>query len=114
MPSGYEGADEKQTNYVVTRWYRAPELILGFQNYGPAVDMWSVGCIFAELFSRDALFSGKSTKDQLKQVIDVVGTPSEEDLLAMEQIPNLGFFDKMEWKARKNFKELFPKAPELA
>ena len=47
------------TQYVATRWYRAPELMLGFVDYSTAVDMWSVGCIFAEMIGRRQLFPGE-------------------------------------------------------
>jgi len=51
------------TNWVVTMWYRSPELLLGCQEYDEKIDMWSVGCIFAELILREPLFAGKSELD---------------------------------------------------
>ena len=51
------------TDYVTTRWYRAPELLLKYTNYTPAIDMWSVGCIFAELLNRKPLFLGTDSAD---------------------------------------------------
>jgi len=53
------------TNWVVTLWYRAPELLLGSTDYCSKVDMWSVGCIFAELILREPLIAGKNEMDQL-------------------------------------------------
>lgn len=50
------------TQYVATRWYRAPEILLSLLEYGTAVDMWSVGCIFAEMLGRKHLFPGKNLK----------------------------------------------------
>ena len=50
------------TFYVETRWYRAPELLFSYKNYTTAIDMWSVGCIMAELFLRKAFLKGDSTK----------------------------------------------------
>lgn len=50
--------DHNQTQYVVTRWYRAPEVILGYTEYSQAIDLWSVGCILAEMFGRKPIFSG--------------------------------------------------------
>lgn len=47
------------TEYVATRWYRAPEIMLNSKNYGKAIDMWSVGCILAEMFNEQPLFPGK-------------------------------------------------------
>ncbi len=54
------------TEYVVTRWYRAPELLLSCEHYTAAIDMWSVGCILAELLGRKPLLPGKDYVDQLK------------------------------------------------
>ena len=51
--------DHDQTQYVVTRWYRAPEVILGYTEYSQAIDLWSVGCILAEMFGRRPIFSGE-------------------------------------------------------
>eukprot|EP00656_Telonema_subtile_P005371 TRINITY_DN12440_c0_g1_i1.p1 TRINITY_DN12440_c0_g1~~TRINITY_DN12440_c0_g1_i1.p1 ORF type:complete len:632 (+),score=153.76 TRINITY_DN12440_c0_g1_i1:674-2569(+) len=66
---------EGMHTYVVMRWYRAPELLCGFPRYGPAIDIWSAGCVLAELMSRKPLFPGKSTKDQLKIIVKAVGKP---------------------------------------
>jgi len=68
------------TSYVVTRWYRAPELVLSSRQYSKAVDLWSVGCILAELLQRKPLFPGKSHVDQLNLIIDVLGSPEPEAL----------------------------------
>lgn len=53
------------TDYVCTRWYRAPELLMGSNNYTTSVDMWSVGCIFAEMLQRKPFLKGTDTKNQL-------------------------------------------------
>ncbi|KAH9515024.1 hypothetical protein Btru_021696 [Bulinus truncatus] len=66
------------TQYVATRWYRAPEILLSMLEYGEAADMWSVGCIFAEMIGRKHLFPGKDYITQVKLIIGVLGTPSEE------------------------------------
>ena len=73
-------ADETLTEYVVTRWYRAPELLTESQYYGPPVDLWSVGCILAEVLLRRPLFQGKDYMHQLEEIINVLGTPSDESL----------------------------------
>lgn len=73
-------ADETLTEYVVTRWYRAPELLTESQYYGPPVDIWSVGCILAEILLRRPLFQGKDYMHQLEEIIGVLGTPNEESL----------------------------------
>lgn len=67
------------TEYVATRYYRAPEVVLAPTNYSKAIDMWSVGCIFGELLLGRVMFKGKDYVDQLQKVFNVLGTP--EDLL---------------------------------
>ena len=68
------------TDYVATRWYRAPEILLGSNKYSKAVDMWSVGCILAELLMGKPVFPGTSTLNQLDRVMEVTGRPSKEDV----------------------------------
>lgn len=70
----------RYTNRVVTRWYRAPELLLGEQQYTGAIDMWAVGCVMAELFIGRALLPGKDEVDQLKIIFDLCGKPTKESM----------------------------------
>ena len=65
------------THMVVTLWYRAPELLLGTNVYTPAIDIWSVGCVFAELLLREPLFMGKNEQDQIEKIFRLLGTPPE-------------------------------------
>jgi cyclin-dependent kinase 3 len=67
------------THEVVTLWYRAPEILLGEKRYTPAVDMWSVGCIFAELVRGKVLFRGDSEIGQIFEVFQVLGTPTDSE-----------------------------------
>ncbi|KAG5464614.1 hypothetical protein GH5_00063 [Leishmania sp. Ghana 2012 LV757] len=67
------------THEVVTLWYRAPEILLGEKHYTPAVDMWSVGCIFAELARRKVLFRGDSEIGQLFEIFQLLGTPVDAE-----------------------------------
>jgi len=64
----------------VTQYYRAPEILMGARHYTSAVDIWSVGCILAELLSRRILFQARSPLQQLELILDVLGTPSPEDV----------------------------------
>ncbi|XP_059607946.1 serine/threonine-protein kinase PITSLRE [Phlebotomus argentipes] len=66
------------TSVVVTLWYRAPELLLGCKEYSTPIDVWSVGCIFAEFLAMTALFPGKSEIDQLNRIFKDLGTPNEK------------------------------------
>ena len=72
--------DAKMTEYVVTRWYRAPELLLSNGKYTDAIDMWSVGCIVAELYTKQAIFPGKDVRNQIRKIVEVIGRPSDADL----------------------------------
>lgn len=67
------GPCDYYTDYVATRWYRAPELLVGDTQYGPPVDVWAVGCVFAELLSGIPLWPGKSDMDQLYLIRKTLG-----------------------------------------
>eukprot|EP00755_Sulcionema_specki_P007374 Sspe_Gene.38090::Locus_18371_Transcript_1_1_Confidence_1.000_Length_1310::g.38090::m.38090 len=82
------GFDEDQgelTDYVITRYYRPPELLLMCTSYTPAVDIWSVGCIFAELMNRRVLFQGKDYLQQLNLICECLGVPSDDDMAFLKQ-----------------------------
>ncbi|RZC76537.1 hypothetical protein C5167_000674 [Papaver somniferum] len=68
------------TEYVVTRWYRAPELLLNASDYTASIDVWSVGCIFMELMIKRPLFAGRDTVHQMRLINELLGTPTEADL----------------------------------
>ncbi|KAL4247686.1 protein kinase superfamily protein [Abortiporus biennis] len=77
------------THEVVTLWYRAPEVLLGSRHYSTAIDMWSVGCIFAEMVMRGhPLFPGDSEIDQIFKIFRVLGTPSEDNWPGIRQLPD--------------------------
>jgi serine/threonine protein kinase len=85
------GGGPEFTNKVITMWYRPPEILLGATHYGPAVDVWSAGCILAELFLKKPLFAGKSELDQLRLVVDMLGAPhidAWQHLLQLQQMAN--------------------------
>lgn len=68
------GPEDDYTDYVATRWYRAPELLVGDTQYGPPVDVWALGCVFAELLNGNPLWPGKSDVDQLYLIRQTLGT----------------------------------------
>ena len=68
------GPGDEYTDYVATRWYRAPELLVGDTQYGPPVDIWAIGCVFAELITGQALWPGRSDVDQLYLIRKTLGT----------------------------------------
>ncbi|KIW58967.1 hypothetical protein PV05_03457 [Exophiala xenobiotica] len=78
----------KLTQLVVTLWYRAPELLLGAEEYDFEIDIWSIGCIFAELLTREPLFQGKNEVDQLSQIFALLGTPTNESWPGFRSLPN--------------------------
>nr|XP_012309104.1 cyclin-dependent kinase 3 [Aotus nancymaae] len=94
------------THEVVTLWYRAPEILLGSKFYTTAVDIWSIGCIFAEMVTRKALFPGDSEIDQLFRIFRILGTPSEAVWPGVTQLPDYkGNFPK--WTG-KGLEEIVP------
>ena len=72
------------TDYVATRWYRAPEILLSSTRYTFGVDMWACGCILGELIKGKPIFPGTSTMNQLDRILDFTGRPSPEDIEAMQ------------------------------
>lgn len=75
------------THQVITRWYRPPELLYAARSYGPSVDIWSVGCIFAELMLRMPYLPGDSDIDQLAKIFQARGTPKEGDWPDHDSLP---------------------------
>lgn len=75
-----ESIDPVLTDYIATRWYRPPEILLGAPKYDAAIDMWGFGCILAEMYISKPLFPGSSTLNQLQRILELLGTPSKEDL----------------------------------
>ncbi|PRP89625.1 cyclin-dependent kinase 2-like [Planoprotostelium fungivorum] len=76
------------TKEVITLWYRAPELLMGSKVYATSVDMWAVGCIFAEMTTRRALFQGDSEVDQLYRIFHLLGTPNRDMWPNIESLQN--------------------------
>lgn len=76
------------THEVVTLWYRAPEILLGSTVYGPPVDIWAIGCIFAEMCTRKVLFLGDSEIDQIFRIFRTLGTPTDEIWPGVTDLPD--------------------------
>lgn len=87
------------THLVVTLWYRAPELLLGARTYSTAVDVWSCGCIMAELLAKSPLFQGKNELGQLDLIFKNLGFPSKESWPGVDELPN---YKKFKFKASGN------------
>eukprot|EP00471_Norrisiella_sphaerica_P006571 CAMPEP_0184491512 /NCGR_PEP_ID=MMETSP0113_2-20130426/20589_1 /TAXON_ID=91329 /ORGANISM="Norrisiella sphaerica, Strain BC52" /LENGTH=397 /DNA_ID=CAMNT_0026875915 /DNA_START=47 /DNA_END=1240 /DNA_ORIENTATION=+ len=106
---------KEYTEYVVTRWYRAPEVMLSPGRYDRKMDVWSIGCIMAELIGRKPIFRGDNYIEQMKLIFKQLGTPPDEDLdfITNEQAlkyvkTKMGKMKKIPWK------ETFPNASEEA
>jgi len=102
------------TEYVATRWYRAPEVMLTFKEYTRAIDMWSVGCVLAEMLSGKPLFPGRDYHHQLSLILDILGTPSIDDFYAITSPRSREYIRALPFRKKKNFAQLFPKANPLA
>lgn len=92
------------TKEVLTLWYRAPELIYGIECYSTGIDMWSLGCIFAELFLKKPLFCGQSEIDQLFKICEILGSPTEETLPGYSTFPHFQKTFPM-WQTKTGLKE---------
>ncbi|KAJ3193407.1 Mitogen-activated protein kinase [Irineochytrium annulatum] len=102
------------TEYVATRWYRAPEIMLSFKNYTKAIDMWSVGCIFAELLGGKPLFKGRDYVDQLNQILYILGTPDDATLRRIGSERAQLYIRSLKRTAKVQWTQLFPKASAAA
>mmetsp|Transcript_2070 Transcript_2070/g.8012 ORF Transcript_2070/g.8012 Transcript_2070/m.8012 type:complete len:395 (+) Transcript_2070:223-1407(+) len=98
------------TEYVVTRWYRAPELLLSCAEYTSAIDVWSVGCIFAELLGRKPLFPGKDYVHQLNLIARTIGTPTPEEMKFVSSDKARKYINSLPKFERVDFGKLYPEA----
>ncbi|CAN6483759.1 unnamed protein product [Victoria cruziana] len=101
------------TEYVVTRWYRAPELLLHSAEYTTAIDVWSVGCIFMELMNRQPLFPGRDHVHQLRLLMELIGTPTDNDLGFVSENARR-YIQQLPRHARQSFTQKFPHVHPLA
>ncbi|KAJ6904098.1 mitogen-activated protein kinase 15-like isoform X2 [Populus alba x Populus x berolinensis] len=103
------------TDYVATRWYRAPELCGSFfSKYTPAIDIWSIGCIFSELLTGKPLFPGKNVVHQLDLMTDLLGTPTPEAIARVRNEKARRYLSSMRKKKPVPFSQKFPNADPLA
>ncbi|CAL8259237.1 unnamed protein product [Gadus morhua 'NCC'] len=109
--------DDEMTGYVATRWYRAPEIMLNWMHYNMTVDIWSVGCIMAELLTGRTLFPGTDHIDQLKLIMLLVGTPGPELLMKISSESARNYINSLPQMAKRNFADVFiganPQAVDL-
>ena len=102
------------TEYVATRWYRAPEIMLNSKGYNKSIDVWSVGCILAEMLNNKPLFPGKHYLDQLNHILNIIGSPTEEDLSCIQNDRARVYLVNLARKPKVPFEKIFPNADRLA
>ena len=97
---------------VVTLWYRSPDVLMGSKQYGPSIDIWSAGCIMAEMVAPGGrpLFPGSSVRDQLLRIFKVLGTPTDQEWPGVTQLPDyIKDAPKYERLSMDQFQNMFPK-----
>ena len=110
LARGVDVENPDLTEYVVTRWYRAPEIMLSTTEYTKAIDVWAVGCILAELLGTKPLFPGDDYIHQLRLIVDILGSPTEEDMEFIRSDRARTFMKKQSGKPTVSFSKLFPLA----
>lgn len=111
LQSGKEGYKDAMvwTNYIAARWYRAPELIMPQdRSYGEKIDVWSVGCIFAEMLLRRPLLPGENSRDQLQRIIELTGKPDRNTIQKLRSAQAQELIEKMPNRRAADLKEIFP------
>lgn len=109
-----EGKNPVLTDYVATRWYRAPEILLGSTKYSKAVDMWSLGCILGEMLAGRPIFPGTSTLNQLDRIMELTGRPSQEDIESIQSSLAATMLESLPPSRTKSFHDFFPSAGDDA
>ncbi|XP_052836901.1 putative mitogen-activated protein kinase 14C [Drosophila gunungcola] len=105
---------DDMTDFVGTLWYRAPELLFLWDKYTKAIDMWSVGCILAELISGRALFPGRCYMNQLERLLDIMGRPSDQFVSGVTIDHARNYLRMYPNRRRCDFNQMFPDANPLA
>ena len=107
----------QMTDYVSTRWYRAPEVLLCYKEYSEVMDIWSVGCIMGEILLRRPLLPGSCTEHQIDLILNLLGTPDEDDIASIPSKKAQKFINKFEKRNGKKFGSVFrhasPEAVDL-
>lgn len=106
--------ENEMTGYVATRWYRAPEIMLNWMHYNQTVDVWSVGCIMAEMLTGKTLFPGSDHIDQLTRILVLCGTPQPETLAKITSDEARNYIRSLPQMEKKNFNDVFKGANPLA
>ncbi|XP_076104446.1 extracellular signal-regulated kinase 2-like isoform X3 [Mytilus galloprovincialis] len=109
-----ETGDPNLTEYVATRWYRAPEILLASHRYTKGVDMWSLGCILGEMLAGKPLFPGSSTINQIEKIMTYIAEPCREDIDSIKSAYGASVLEKAASRGKKSLESLIPDAPKDA
>jgi mitogen-activated protein kinase 1/3 len=109
-----EGTDVDLTEYVVTRWYRAPEVMCACNHYDAKIDVWAIGCILGELHGRKPLFPGDDYMQQMELILQVLGTPTAEELKFITNAKALQWIQSLTPRPKVPLSRLYPNANPLA
>lgn len=102
------------TEYVATRWYRAPEILLASHRYTKGVDMWSLGCILGEMLLGKPLFPGSSTLNQIEHIMSIINPPTNDDIESIQSAYGASILEKASIKPKKSLSTLLSDAPHEA
>mmetsp|Transcript_29138 Transcript_29138/g.48988 ORF Transcript_29138/g.48988 Transcript_29138/m.48988 type:complete len:415 (+) Transcript_29138:129-1373(+) len=108
LARGFDAGVDMLTEYVVTRWYRPPELLLECAKYGKPVDVWSVGCIFAEVMTHEPFFRGDNPQHQLQIIVAKLGLPPKDKLRFIDSKDGMLEISRIKTKPPPPFESLFP------
>ncbi|KAK2579690.1 hypothetical protein KPH14_011037 [Odynerus spinipes] len=111
---GETGSDPTLTDYVATRWYRAPEILIASKRYTKGIDMWSLGCILGEMLLGKPLFPGSSTINQVERIMATLPAPTEEDLISVSAGYGTNLLEKSPAGPKRSLKDLLPEASKEA
>jgi len=110
----HQGVDEAMTEYVVTRYYRAPEVMTNPTRYSEAIDVWSLGCVLGEMLGRKIMFTGNDYLQQLALIVQTIGTPSDDDKDCVHANARVYVYEKLAGNKKRDWKSVFPTADPLA
>ncbi|TFK26179.1 Pkinase-domain-containing protein [Coprinopsis marcescibilis] len=118
LSRGFDATNDENatrlTEYVATRWYRAPEIMLAFPRYNTAIDVWSIGCILGELMLGKPLFKGKDYVDQLNKILDILGTPDETIFQKIGSDKAQAYVRSLPFRRVVPFRRILPKSDPQA
>ncbi|XP_057327347.1 mitogen-activated protein kinase 15-like isoform X3 [Microplitis mediator] len=111
---GETGSDPTLTDYVATRWYRAPEILIASKKYTKGIDMWSLGCILGEMLLEKPLFPGSSTINQVERIMATLPPPTPQDIISVSAGYGSNLLEKIPNISRRTLQQIFIGVPAKA